>query len=167
VNALLVGRVCTKLKQKSDSVLLSKVQSTEENPFPVARDTTIKFLDRQRLTHLEDKILDLITILESLFNTLSSLKRQCLIHCVQKDCENYRCDAIVEELGVQMHDAEILMKKVDVLYKRSQAKARLLSDLLEYDNAQVAHLNSRSLSGLTKESKDENFKMRLLTVIDI
>ena len=151
---------------KSDSLLLSKVQGLDENPFPIARDTTIRFLDRQRLTNLEDKVLDLITIFESLINTISSLKHQCQIHCRQEYCRDCRCASIIEELGVQMYDAEILLKKVEVLYKRSQAKARLLSDLLEYDNAQVAHLNSRSLSGLTKESKDENFKMRLLTVIN-
>lgn len=39
-----------------------------------------------------------------------------------------------------------------------------LSDLLDYENAQIAHLNAKSLSGLTKESKDENLKMRMLTV---
>jgi len=152
--------------EKSDTVLLSKIQSTEDNPFPAARDTTLKFLDRQRLAHLEDNILDLITVLESFYSTLSSLKHQCSIHCMQNSCVDCRCDAIIEEFGMQMCDTEILKKKVEVLYKRSQATARLLSDLLEYDNAQVAHLNSRSLSGLTKESKDENFKMRLLTVVD-
>jgi hypothetical protein len=39
-----------------------------------------------------------------------------------------------------------------------------LSDLLDYENAQIAHLNERALNGLVKETKEENSKMRILTV---
>jgi phage terminase large subunit len=39
-----------------------------------------------------------------------------------------------------------------------------LSDLLDYENAQIAHLNEKALNGLVKETKEENSKMRLLTV---
>jgi hypothetical protein len=39
-----------------------------------------------------------------------------------------------------------------------------LSDLLDYENAQIAHHNEVSLNKLVQESKDENSKMRLLTV---
>jgi hypothetical protein len=39
-----------------------------------------------------------------------------------------------------------------------------LSDLLEYENAQIGHLNGKSLNGLVKETKDENVKMMILTV---
>jgi hypothetical protein len=39
-----------------------------------------------------------------------------------------------------------------------------LSDLLDYENAQIAHSNEKALNGLVKETKDENSKMRILTV---
>lgn len=42
--------------------------------------------------------------------------------------------------------------------------AEQLSDLLDYENAQIAHLNERALNGLVKETKEENSKMRILTV---
>lgn len=36
--------------------------------------------------------------------------------------------------------------------------------MLDYENAQIAHLNERALNGLVKETKEENSKMRILTV---
>jgi hypothetical protein len=36
--------------------------------------------------------------------------------------------------------------------------------LLDYENAQIAHSNEKALNGLVKETKDENSKMRILTV---
>ena len=39
-----------------------------------------------------------------------------------------------------------------------------LSDLLDYENAQIAHLNERALNGLVAETKEENSKMRVLSV---
>jgi hypothetical protein len=39
-----------------------------------------------------------------------------------------------------------------------------LSDFLEYQNAQVALINDKSLNSLVKETRDENTKMRSLTV---
>lgn len=39
-----------------------------------------------------------------------------------------------------------------------------LSDLLSYENAQIAHLNGKALNNLVKETKDENSKIRILTV---
>lgn len=43
-----------------------------------------------------------------------------------------------------------------------------LSDLLDYENAQIAHLNRKSLFRIAAESKDENSKIRkILTVITL
>lgn len=112
---------------------------------------------------IEDKILDLVLVFESLYNTLSHLQRQCRLHCLGPQCTDCTCFRIVEEFEEQMHEAQTNMKKADVLHKRAQGTAQLLSNLLNYENAQIAHLNEKSLNGLAKETKEENSKMRLLT----
>jgi hypothetical protein len=93
------------------------------------------------------------------------------------------CSNTIEEFEEQMYEAQVNMKKAEILHKRAQGTAHLvsdkarrnvwrlhlltqtqLSDLLDYENAQIAQLNEKSLNGLVKESKEENSKMRLLTV---
>jgi hypothetical protein len=50
------------------------------------------------------------------------------------------------------------------LHKVLANTAKQLSDLLDYENAQIAHSNERALNGLVMETKEENSKMRILSV---
>lgn len=150
------------LTKQSNQVTLAQVQSDTERLSPLT-DFAINFVDRQRLKMTEDKILDLVIIFESLYNTLSKLHLQCRNHCMGGDCIDCGCTAILKEFEDQMHDVQLNLKKADVLFKRAQSTAKLLSDLLEYENAQIGHLNEQSLNGLVKETKDENAKMMILT----
>ncbi|KAF8849199.1 hypothetical protein BDZ45DRAFT_243908 [Acephala macrosclerotiorum] len=150
------------LRDQSDRVALTEVQSETERLSPLT-DFDLNFVDQQRLKMIEDKILDLVLVFESLYNTLSHLQRQCRLHCLGPQCTDCTCFRIVEEFEEQMHEAQTNMKKADVLHKRAQGTAQLLSNLLNYENAQIAHLNEKSLNGLAKETKEENSKMRLLT----
>ena len=89
-------------------------------------ESAVKFLDRQRLKLLEDKILDLMTIFEGLYNTLSGLQQQCRSHCTQALCRDCTCFSIISELEEQMHDVQINLKKVDILHKRAQGTSQLV-----------------------------------------
>ncbi|PVH74785.1 hypothetical protein DL98DRAFT_19703 [Cadophora sp. DSE1049] len=150
------------LREQSDRVTLTQVQNQTENLSPLA-NFPINFIDRQRLKMIEDKILDLKIVFESLYNTVTKLQRQCQIHCQGSGCSQCVCDNIVEEFEEQRHEIQVNMKKADILYQRGQGTAQLLSDLLDYENAQIANHNEKSLNDLAKESKEENSKMRILT----
>jgi hypothetical protein len=138
---VLVNQVCTLttisshmlINGKSDHVILSKVQSETERQSPLA-DSAVKFLERQRLKVLEDKILNLMTIFESLYSTLSALQRQCRKQCRQVLCVDCRCSGIVEELDEQMRDVEMNLKKAEVLHKRAQGTARLVCSVVPLSN---------------------------------
>jgi len=147
---------------ESYRVTLTQVQNESEKLSPLT-DFALNFVDRQRMQMIIDKVLDLVIIFESLYNTLSKLRRQCELHCLKEECDDCVCSSTIEELEEQMHEAQVNLKKVDVLHRRAQGTAQLLSDLLDYENAQIAHLNEQALNGLVKETKDENSKMRILT----
>ena len=92
-------------------------------------DFEVNFIDRQRLKMIEDKVLDLVIIFESLANTLTGIKRQCDIHCLKEWCYECNCTMISEELGEQIYEAQVNIKKADILYKRAQGTAQLASVL--------------------------------------
>jgi hypothetical protein len=160
-------------------VTLAEVQC-KTDPHSSSPDFAVNFLDRQRMKMLEDKILDLILIFDSLLDTLSQLQRQCRRHCLGKLCEDCKCAITVEELKEQMHDTQVNLRRVKVLHKRAQSTAQLvcqfsvwmfqkliflqLSDFLEYQNSRIALLNDKSLNVLVEETRDENIKTRSLTV---
>ncbi|KAE8443567.1 hypothetical protein EG329_001729 [Mollisiaceae sp. DMI_Dod_QoI] len=125
------------MTRQSERVVLAQVQNEGDKLSPLT-DFAVNFVDRQRLKMIEDKVLDLVIIFES-------------------------CSSTIEELEEQMHEAQVNLKKADILHKRAQGTAQLLSDLLDYENAQIAHLNEQALNGLVKETKEENSKMRVLT----
>ncbi len=75
---------------------------------------------------LEDKILDLVIIFESLYDTLSQLQRQCRRNCRGPRCENCNCAATIEDFKDQMRINQIDLKRVKVLYKRAQSTAQLV-----------------------------------------
>ncbi len=89
-------------------------------------DLKLNFVDRQRLKMIEDKILDLLIIFESLKNTVSQLQKQCRAHCLQDRCLDCACSMIIDELGEQIHEVEVNMKKTEILYKRAQGTAKLV-----------------------------------------
>ncbi|TVY41413.1 hypothetical protein LSUB1_G003304 [Lachnellula subtilissima] len=61
----------------------------------------------------------------------------------------------MEELEEQMNEAQGTAHMPTYIEQ--------LTDWLDYENAQVAHLNQMSLNGLIKETKEENIQMRILT----
>jgi hypothetical protein len=96
--------------------------------------STLSFLDRQRVKVLEDQILDLVTIFDSLYDTLSRLQQQCRRHCAGDACPDCTCSNIIEELEEQMHDVQLNLKKVDLLHKRAQGTAQLVCYTKQWQN---------------------------------
>jgi hypothetical protein len=75
---------------------------------------------------IEDKILDLTIIFESQTHTLAELRAYCRRLCLGPTCEKCTCSLTIEELEQQMHETQLNMKKVDILYKRAEGTARLV-----------------------------------------
>jgi hypothetical protein len=75
---------------------------------------------------IEDKVLDLVIIFESLYNILSKLQQQHQSHCLGSDCVGCVCSSIADELEEQMHEAQVNLKKADTLHKRAQGTAQLV-----------------------------------------
>jgi hypothetical protein len=105
--------------------MLAEVRSGTEKISPLT-DFTISFVDRQKLKLIEDKILNLVIIFESLYGTLSKLKHQCKSHCLEKHCMDCTCSSTIDEFEEQMHEVQVNLKKADVLHKRAQGTAQLV-----------------------------------------
>jgi hypothetical protein len=107
-------------------VMLAEVQCENESS-PWRPDSEIDFLDRQRMRMIEDKILDLVVIFESLQDTLSQLQSQCRRQCLgPRLCEDCNCTTTIEELKDQMRIARINLKRVEIVYKRAQSTTQLV-----------------------------------------
>jgi hypothetical protein len=107
-------------------VILAQVQKEDVKLSPLL-DFAINFVDRQRLKMMEDKVLDLMIIFESLYNTLSMLQKQCRKHCLGSDCKDCTCESTIDELEEQKHEAQVNLSKARILHKRAQATAHLVS----------------------------------------
>jgi len=105
---------------------LAQVQNDPEKLSPLT-DFAVNFVDRQRLKMIEDKVLDLVVIFESLYNTLLKLRNQCEAHCKKDQCIECTCASTCEELEEQMHEAQVNIKKAEILHKRAQGTAQLVS----------------------------------------
>lgn len=121
----LCQNLCTNTHQ-SDRVTLAEVEDPDQKLSRLT-DFDLNFIDRQRMQMIIDKVLDLVIIFESLYNTLSKLQSQCRLHCLGDRCRDCSCSNTIEELGEQMHEAQVNLKKVDILHKRAQGTAQLVS----------------------------------------
>jgi hypothetical protein len=93
-------------------------------------DFNLNFIDRQRLKLMEDKILDLLIIFESLNHTVSQLQIQCQAHCMMGKCPDCTCSMTIWELEEQKLEGELNIKKAEVLYKRAQGTAQLVGTII-------------------------------------
>ncbi|KAH8817013.1 hypothetical protein F5884DRAFT_241855 [Xylogone sp. PMI_703] len=159
---LYIGSLESLIRHQTEHITLAQVQDEGVKLSPL-RDFAINFVDRQRLKMIEDKVLDLTIIFESLHNTLTELRRQCQMHCRGDICPHCNCPVVIGKLEEQIRETEVNLKRVEVLYRRCQSTAQLLSDLLNYENAHIAQANEKILNDLMKEAKEENSKMRILT----
>lgn len=95
----------------------------------------MKFIDRQKLKKVEDQVLDLVTIFESLYSTLLKMQQQCKRHCVPERCTDCMCLSIIEDLSEQMDEIKDNLRNVDVLHRRVKGTAHLVSSISKNRNA--------------------------------
>ena len=112
-------------RNQSDNVMLKQVRS-EPDLAPHSSELPFTFLDRQRLQLMEDKILDLVVIFDSLLDTILRLKLQCQKHCRDDACVDCRCMAINDNFEQLEYDIQLNLKKIDTLYKRAQGTTQLV-----------------------------------------
>jgi hypothetical protein len=120
-------------------VTLAQVQSAEDplSPFP---DVVLNFLDRQRIKAVEDKILDLEIIFDSLFDTLSKLVRQSRRFCLGQHHEHCTCALIIEDFEEQMNVVRLNIKRTEILHKRVQGIAQIVRSKLP--TSEVSNIDS-------------------------
>jgi hypothetical protein len=107
-------------------VVLAEVEREDDKLSPLV-DFTINFIDRQRLKLMEDKVLDLMIVFESVQNKLSMLIKQCRKNCSGPECLDCHCETTIEELEEQTQEAQVNLNKVKILHKRAQGTADLVS----------------------------------------
>jgi len=99
-------------------------------------DLDLSFLDRQRTKRIEDKILDLQVMLDSLLDTLSKLRGQWARNCLCNSPADCACALLIEELEEQMSEARLQMKRAEILHKRVQGITQIVS--LRSDGLSIA-----------------------------
>jgi hypothetical protein len=107
-------------------VVLAQVEREDDKLSPLV-DFAINFIDRQRLKMMEDKVLDLMIVFESVQNTLSMLIKQCQKYCSGPECLDCHCETTIQELEEQMQEAQVNLNKVKILHKRARGTADLVS----------------------------------------
>lgn len=123
--AVLISSEVVLITQQSDRVTLAKIQSETERLSPLP-ELVVDFIDRQRIKRIEEKILNLMVIFDSLHDTLSQLQRQCRRHCLGPVCEDCRCHLAIEDFEEQINETRLNLKKTEVLHKRVQGIAQMV-----------------------------------------
>ncbi|KAI9801453.1 MAG: hypothetical protein M1833_002685 [Piccolia ochrophora] len=141
-----MAELTEEINQQSDMVVLANVGKEK---LGTSIDLNIDFADRQRLKQLDDRVVDILVMHDATLDTVSNLLGQ----CSDLDCGS---SAFTQALSEQLRELELNKHKAEALYKKLEATARLLSDLLDYELA-------FSLKGLVDESRKDNVIMRDLT----
>jgi hypothetical protein len=89
-------------------------------------DGRIKFDDRQSLKVIEDHLLDMIIIFESILDTIVVLLRQ-WEKIKKQDDDHANPDTTTAHLEEFSHEVRLYRKKVKVLYERVKGSSALVS----------------------------------------
>lgn len=92
-------------------------------------ELALNFLDRQRIRRVEDKILDLKVIFDSHIDTFSVMQRHCRQNCLGPLCEHCSCLLTVEAIEEQINEIRLNVKRADILHKRVQGIAQIVSSI--------------------------------------
>lgn len=118
------------MHKKTERVFLARVDNGDEKLSPLV-NFPINFQDRQRLKVLEDRVLDLKIIFDSLLHTIECIKRQCSkAHkrdCEQCDSESCDFEGIGAEFEEQIQEVKVNQNKIETLQLRVQGTAGLVS----------------------------------------
>jgi hypothetical protein len=140
-------------------------------------DVEINFDDRQTLKIIEDQVLDLITIFESILDTINTLIEE--YKFLSSVAEEIKPDRVLHKLRDNLREVGLYLGKVKTLHKRVQGTSILvcffpfkfpcdsllilLGLIMEQFANTLDHENAESLRVLAQESHKENSIMRMLT----
>ena len=110
-------------------MVLAKVGAERENLSPLM-DFNINFVDRQRLKLLEDLVIDLQVIFESMMSYIKGIRNSCERYC-KKLCsaKDSECDCIqvMDQLDLHIAEVELHIARAKILRDRAGATAQLVS----------------------------------------
>ncbi|KAI9891459.1 MAG: hypothetical protein M1814_002778 [Vezdaea aestivalis] len=159
-----------RVQKQSNRVMLAPTGTEKQ---ALLLDFEINFSDRQMLKQMEDQVLDIVVILDSTTDTVSSLLEKYKICVPQDDQTSYSrvaYDPIEIGFREKLQELSLIKTKTEALMRRIQGTTSLVSSLLEYEsaqitseNAQITAANGRSLEQLAQEARIENITMRMLT----
>ncbi|KAH8590924.1 hypothetical protein B0O99DRAFT_633823 [Bisporella sp. PMI_857] len=169
------------LTEQSNDVVLATVGSKKENLAPL-EDFNINFEDRQNLKIIEDAIVDLQVVVSTMLKTVKGLYKHCeksSEELIVTHEEREKLGLIFEEFKHFVSDAEMYLERAAALKDKAASTARLLSDLLSYEEAvalkdltketqllsQESQLESKSMHQLTERSTKDAAAVKILTII--
>lgn len=142
------------VKIQSDRVVVASVE--EKDPLQV-----LDIQESQLLKDLEDQIIDVLLVLDSTADTISSVAEMYKQFCrnslaISQDVNDDEFDLISFSLQEKQRDTIQNRKKVETLQAKIQGTANLLSSLLDLGNG-------HSIKQLAEEARKENSAIRQLT----
>ncbi|KAH8648291.1 hypothetical protein BGZ60DRAFT_423072 [Tricladium varicosporioides] len=165
-----------KLRDQSDQAVLAKVGAEKDREnMPPHMDFNINFLDRQKLKQLKDSVIDAQVIFYSIINYTKGIQAQAKRYCEYLHLSSgIKCDciSILDEFDLHIAEVEIYIKRTSMLNDRAEATAKLLSDILHYEEAvALKKLGNESqketvaMYSLTEQSTKDAAAVKILTII--
>lgn len=159
------------LKTRSDRITFSKLGSMDE-------DFSFSVEDRQELKVIEDKVIDLQTIIATLSNNIKGVRKHCQsscqVYCKQAQRGICACDAISEKFDSYLEEVQLCMKRANALRDMVFSSAQLLSDLLRYEDQRAlkeltaqSQMENRTMLSLAEKSTKDAEAMKVLTIIGL
>ncbi|KAL1985619.1 hypothetical protein VTN96DRAFT_7599 [Rasamsonia emersonii] len=163
------------LREQSEPILFARV-GVEKDSRSHLDDFQVSFVDRQKLKQLEDYITDLQVILDTMVHTATGIRTQCLKWC-SRNCtgrERCCCESFLEEFNRFVNEAQMHLSRAQVLHEKVQSTAKLLSNLLDYEEAnalkglaRASHEEGRLMSVLTLQGTRDAAAVKILTIISL
>ncbi|CZR67923.1 uncharacterized protein PAC_17822 [Phialocephala subalpina] len=166
-----------RLKEQSDHVVLATVGDDKVNLSPLT-DFIINFDDRQQLKIIEDQVLDLQVILPGILDAVTQLQKEFSGFASHSLCfeekEREELYEIAQEFKEYVREAGMLIDRSKALNDMAISTARLLSDLLSYEEAvslkklsYETQMESKSMGHLAEKSTKDAAAVKILTVITL
>lgn len=109
-------------------------------------DFSFSVEDRQELKIIEDKVIDLQTIIATLSNNIKGVRKHCQsscqVYCKQAQRGTCACDAISEKFDSYLEEVQLCMKRANALRDMVFSSAQLVST--QYDPSSTLYLTFTS-----------------------
>ncbi|KAF7870272.1 hypothetical protein EAF04_004020 [Stromatinia cepivora] len=156
-----IANLEARLREQTNLIICATDDAEEDSPL----EHGITFDTRQELKVLEDFVLDLLMILSTKLETISSLRDQCQDHFKRLGKrmtteEKASHQFILREFDEYVKDAEFYLRRAKDLNERIQSTVTLLSDFL-------SHEENRSMHKLTERSTKDAAAVKILTIITL